>query len=222
MEPNLELLIALGGIATAIGAIWTAVVTRRLARATERSVAQTQQSLAEQSQHLREQNERARLNLEVDLMYRLEERFNSPRFQNYKMRSLTYVKENYFVGDDILEVQDLDLATEQLHDLFDEVGYLTRTGVLPVERVWLQYPGITTAWVLWEPAVKKLREEIGDPRWYEDYEYLYYQMVDLERQRGGTGARPTKEELRYFVEENLQYVALTEKLTTDDEDRTKE
>jgi hypothetical protein len=213
MDPLLTLVIALGGIATGIGAIWTAVVTRHLARATE-------QSVAEQSQYLREQNERARINLEVDLMYRLEERFNSPRFRNYMIRSLTYVKENYFVDDDLLEVQDLDLATAQVHDLFDEVGYLTKIGVLPVERVWLKLPGIITAWVLWEPAVKKLREEIGDPRWYEDYEYLYYQLVDLERQRGGTGARPTKEELREFVEENLQIVALAEEPATGDEDPT--
>ena len=151
MEPLLTLVIALGGIATGIGAIWTAVVTRHLARATE-------QSVAEQSQYLREQNERARINLEVDLMYRLEERFNSPRFQHYKIRSLTYVKENYFVDDDILEVDELDLASEQLHDFFDEAGYLARIGVLPVERVWSMFRGITTAWVLWEPAVKKQRE----------------------------------------------------------------
>jgi hypothetical protein len=211
MEPFLTLVIALGGIATGIGAIWTAVVTRHLARATE-------QSVAEQSQYLREQNERARINLEVDLMYRLEERFNSPRFQNYKIRSLTYVKENYFVDDDILEVHELDLASEQLHDFFDEAGYLARIGVLPVERVWSMFPGITTGWVLWEPAVKKQREEWGDPQVYEDYEYLYYQLVDLDRQRGGTGARPTKEELRAFVEDNLQYVALAEKPATGDAD----
>jgi hypothetical protein len=211
MEPLLTLVIALGGIATGIGAIWTAVVTRHLARATE-------QSVAEQSQYLREQNERARINLEVDLMYRLEERFNSPRFQNYKIRSLTYVKENYFVDDDILEVDELDLASEQLHDFFDEAGYLARIGVLPVERVWSMFPGITTGWVLWEPAVKKQREEWGDSRLFEDYEYLYHKLVDLERQRGGTGARPTKEEMREFVEDNLQYVVMAEKPATGDAD----
>jgi hypothetical protein len=214
MEPFLTLVIALGGIATGIGAIWTAVVTRHLARATE-------QSLAEQSQYLREQNERARINLEVDLMYRLQERFDSPLFQNYKKRSLTYVKENYFVDDDILEVSNLDPASEQLHDLFEDVGYLTRIGVLSVERVWANYREIPTAWVLWEPAVKKLREEKDDPRVYEDYEYLYHQMVDLDRQSGGTGARPTKQELRQFVENNLRYVAVTEKPAAGGEDPTK-
>jgi hypothetical protein len=82
MESWLTLVIALGGMATGIGAIWTALVTRHLARATERNVVQYEKSLAEQSQHLREQNERARINLEVDLMYRLVELFNSPRYKN--------------------------------------------------------------------------------------------------------------------------------------------
>jgi len=214
MDMLLALVIAVGGIATGIGAIWTAVVTRHLARATERSV-------AEQSRYLREQNERARINLEVDLMYMLEERFDSPRFHNYRINSLTYVKENYFVDDDILEVHELDLASERLLNFFDEAGHLARIGVLPVERIRAMFPGVTMVWVLWEPAVEKLREEEGDPQWYEDCEYLYHQIVDLDRKRGGTGARPSKEELREFVEDNLQYVALADKPAAGDEDTTK-
>jgi len=80
MEPLLTLVIGLGSIATGISAIWTAVVTRRLVRATE-------QSLAEQSQGLREQNERARLNLEVDLLTRYEDRFVSPHFLSRRTRA---------------------------------------------------------------------------------------------------------------------------------------
>jgi hypothetical protein len=186
MEPNLELLIALGGIATAIGAIWTAVVTRRLARATERSVAQTGQSLAAQSQHLREQNERARLNLEVDLTYKLAERWNSQLFRNLQ-----------------------------------KIGYLTRTGVLQPERVWSEYGGAKMAWVLFEPAVKKAREEWRDPALYEDMEYLVHQMVDLDRQRGVESEHPTKEDLRRFVEKNLLAAEAGKEATAGDEDSTK-
>jgi hypothetical protein len=209
----LDLLIALGAIATGIGAIWTAMVTRSLVRTTERSV-------DEQSQSLREQNERARITLEVDLLRMIRERFFSPLFQNFRQRSLTYVKENYFTDDDILQVQELDPASEQTHGLFDEVGYFCRSGILPAERVWAFLPGITYAWVLWEPAVKKLREETGDPHWYEHFEYLYQRCIAIERQRGGTGTRPTKEELRDFVEENLQYLEV-EKPATSDGDSTK-
>jgi hypothetical protein len=207
---SLELLIALGGIATGIGAIWTAVVTRNLARATERSV-------SEQSQILREQNERDRIYLEVYLKYRMEERFESEPFQNYRLRSLTHVKDNYFADGDILHVQDLDPATEQVHDFFEDVGYLCRVGVLPVERVWSEYPAIAKDWVLWEPAVKKIREETPDPHRYEHFEYLYHQIVALERQRGGKGERPTKEELRKFVEDNLEYVQIENPATGEEE-----
>jgi hypothetical protein len=216
MEPILTLVIALGGIATGIGAIWTALVTRHLARATERSVVQSEKSLAEQSQHLREQNERARINLEVDLMYRLVELFNSPRYQNYRKRSLTYVIENYFADDNILEVQHLDPASEAIFSFFEDIGYLTRIGVLRIERVWRQFEGILYAWTLWEHAVKKVREEFQDPLAFEELEYLYRQLVDYDIQRGGTGAPPTQEELRQFVESKLRSATL------DDEDAAKE
>jgi hypothetical protein len=190
MEPLLTLVIAVGGIATGIGAIWTAVVTRHLARLTEES--------------LREQNERARINLEVDVMQRLDERVLSQRYQNYLLRSFAYVKENYFVDDDILEVDYLDLASSQILNFYEELGYLTTTGVLQLERVWNSYgDDLTTSWVLWEPAVKKRREELKDPTIFEHMEYLYHQLLDLDRQRGLGSERPTKEELRRYVEDSL-------------------
>ena len=59
------------------------------------------------------------------------------------------------------------------------------------------------AWVLWERAVQKEREAWQEPDLFEDMEYLYRQMVDLERQRGVRSERPTKEELRRWVEHEL-------------------
>ena len=213
MESFLTLIIALGGIATGIGAIWAALaarrqaqVTERQAQLTERSLAQTERSLAEQGQILREQNERARLSLEVDLLYKLEERWDSQRFWNIRKRHVTYLKENCFVDDRIVGVQHLDAATEQILDFFEEVGYLTRTGVLRLEHVWYRWSGVLTDWVLCEPAIERLRDERGDPRVYEELENLQRQMADLERQRTGRSEPPTKEELREFVERNLHYV----------------
>ena len=173
---------------------------------TKLPLAQTERSLAEQGQILREQNERARLSLEVDLMYKLEERWDSQRFWNLRKRFVRYLKENCFVDDQILEVQQLDAATEQILDFFEGVGYLTRIGVLRVEHVWHLWSGVLTDWALCEPAIKKLRDERGDPRVYEELENLQRQMADLERQRTGRYEPPTKEELREFVERNLHYV----------------
>ena len=219
METFLTLVIAVGGIATGIGAIWAALAARRQAQVserqaqlTERSLAQTERRLSEQGQILREQNERARLSLEVDLMYKLQERFDSQRFQNLRKRHLTYLKENIFVEDEILEVRHLDAATEQIFDFFEEVGYLTRIGVLRLEEVWRLWAGVQSDWQLCEPAIKKLRDERGDPRIYEELEHLKRQMDDLERQRSGRSEPRTKEELREFVERNLRIVtALVEK-----------
>jgi hypothetical protein len=91
-------------------------------------------------------------------MYKLEERWRNPRFQNHRMRSFKYVKDNFFVDDDILEVQHFNPGTGLISNFFEEVGYLTRTGVLRVERVWHTYsPGILMGWPLWEPAAKKWR-----------------------------------------------------------------
>ena len=214
VDTLLTLVIALGGIATGIGAIWAALAARRQAQVserqalvTERSVAQTERSLAEQGQILREQNERARISFEVDLIYKLQERFDSQRFQYLRKKHLTYLKESLFVDDEILEVQHLDAATEQMFDFFEEVGYLARTGVLRLEQVWHLWSGVQSDWLLCEPAVKKLRYERGDPRIYEELEHLHHQMADLERQRSRRSEPPTKEELREFVERNLRYVA---------------
>ncbi len=213
MDTFLTLVIALGGIATGIGAIWAAwaarrqgQVTERQAQLTEQSLAQTERSLAEQGQILREQNERARLSLEVDLMYKLEERWDSQRFWNIRKRHVRYLKENCFVDDQVVGVQHLDAATEQILDFFEEVGYLTRIGVLRSEKVWHLWSGVLTDWALCEPAIKRMRDERGDPHIYEELETLQRQMAELERRRTGRYEPPTKEQLREFVERNLHYV----------------
>jgi hypothetical protein len=101
------------------------------------------------------------------------------------------VKENYFVDDDLLEVQHLDTATVQLLDFFEELGYLISIGALPVERVWFAFNfSLLMAWVLWEPGIKRLREERGDPGVYKEFENLYHRMVDFERQSTGSSEPP--------------------------------
>ena len=216
MESLLTLIIAVGGIATGVGAIWAALVARRQAQISE-------QSLIEQGQFLREQSERARVSLEVDLMYKLDERLDSQRYRNFRRRSFMYVKENYFVDDDILEVQHLDTATVQLLDFFEELGYLVSIGVLPIERVWFTFNrSLITAWVLWEPGIKRLREERGDPGVYEEFENLYHRMVDSELRSTGRSEPPTKEDLRQFVEDHLRYVEDTERPATGEAGAKKE
>jgi hypothetical protein len=60
---------------------------------------------------------------------------------------------------------------------------------------------------MWEPAVKKLREEWADPSKYTNFEHLHRQGLDLDRKRGCTGAPPTKEQLRHWFEAGQQVEA---------------
>jgi hypothetical protein len=204
MEPLLTLVIALGGIATGIGAIWTAVVTRHLARATERSVAQTEQSLAEQSQNLREQNERARINLEVDLLLRLDDRFSSPDMLASRRSAAKYIKDNFIVDDDLREVQHYNRAAWDVLNFFEQVGYLTQLGVLSLESVWNQFGMFSRGyWELYQPAIQKERVESKDPRLYEHWEQLVHLLVDFSRRLDGDSGEAsfTNEAQRHFVEE---------------------
>src|SRR5215204_3011086 len=96
MEALLTLVIAVGGVATGVGAIWTAMVARRQAQLTERS--------------LSEQNERLRLSLELDLLTRLEDRFESPHFLSRRRVATKCLLDNAFVEEDVVEVGRLNRA----------------------------------------------------------------------------------------------------------------
>jgi len=92
MESILTLLIALGGIATGIGAIWTSLVARRQAMLTE-------QTLIEQRRSLREQEERARLSFEMDMLFKLADRFESPAFLHARRTAAGCIKEHFFTDE---------------------------------------------------------------------------------------------------------------------------
>jgi len=211
MEAYITLVIAIGGIATGIGAIWTALVARRQlgeqrrlleedAVIARRQAQLMEQSLIQQHESLQSQNERARVSLEVDVMYRLWTQWESPAYEGYRRKSMQYVFDHYVVNDELLEVQHIDAAARLMADFFEEVGYLTGGGVVSIERVMSTFGRqVRLGWALWEPAVKRLREESSTPYRYANYEDLYHRILDYDRERGGTGKPPTKAELERFV-----------------------
>jgi hypothetical protein len=192
MEPLLTLVIALGGIATGVGAIWTAVVTKRLVRTTE-------DSLAEQSQSLHEQNERARITLEYDLLTRLDDRLTTPYYLRTIREASKYLRDNAFMGDEIVEVSSMTFALGEVCAFFEDVGGLLRQGVIRAETVWDKYgSGAQIFWLLCKPAIEKERKEWKDPTLYEQFEYLCHIMAELDRKRGIPA--PTQELLRQTME----------------------
>ena len=223
MDTFLTLVIALGGIATGIGAIWTAMlarrqldeqrrfleeqteIARRQAQATEQSLAQTERSLAEQLQGLQEQNDRARLSYEVDTMLKMGDRWESPAFLDIRREAAKHVKEHFFAADGgLLDVEHLDIYASRLLGLFELLGDLVKEGIVRDERVWHSFGyGVRTYWALYRPAIEKAREEYEDPTIFEDVERLEALMADLDRERGVGEAMISKQELRRYVEDQL-------------------
>lgn len=186
MEMFLTLVIAVAYIATGIGAIWAALVARRQAQVTERSLA--------------EQNERARLTLEYDLLTRLDDRAINPYSVRQIREASKYLRDNAFVGDDIVELPSFPFALGEVCDFFDEVGALLRQGVLRAESVWNVYGILAQAyWLVCKPTIEKEREEWKNPTLYENFEYLCRALAELDRKRGVPAHTP--ERLRQLMED---------------------
>jgi hypothetical protein len=189
------LVIAVGGIATGIGAIWAAMLARRQTQLTERS-------FAEQVQILREQNEQARFHLEADILLRVYDRYVNPFFLSSRSDAAKHVLDNFFADEELKEVEYLNTAAIEVGNFFEQLGHLQSMGAVSDEAVWgICALVIRSYWTLYEPAIKKLREEWQSPEVYSSFERLNDRMVALDRERGAE--TPTKEALRAFMEEEL-------------------
>ncbi len=220
VDTLLTLVIALGGIATGIGAIWAAVVARRQAQVTERSLEEqrrflkeqnetarrqtqlTEQSLAQTERSLAEQSEHSRLTLELDLLTRLEDRFESPRFSSSRKNAAKHVLDkldNFFADSDTVEEPRLNRATLEVANFFEGVGYFQSRGALQDESVLHSFGQMAQVyWSVLEPAIQKMREENEDPAIYEDFERLNRLVDELNSERGFKS--PTQEQLRQIMQ----------------------
>jgi hypothetical protein len=186
VDTLLTLVIALGGIATGIGAIWTAALARR--------------QLDEQRLFLGEQNERARLTLEFDLLTRLEDRFESPRFLVRRRNAARHVMDAFFKDDGTVEAGVFNRASYDVANFFESVGYYQRRGALRIESVWHTFGTATREyWSAYGPTVLEMREEQNDPTVYEDFERLERLVADLSSERDMPSL--TRDQLRQIMED---------------------
>ena len=230
MDTWLTLVIALGGIATGIGAIWAAMLARRQLDEQRRFLVEqieiarrqaqaTEQSLSEQNERAREENERARLSFEVDTMLKMRDRWESPTFLDIRRNAANHVKEHFFTADGgLLDVEHLDVYASRLLGLFELLGDLVKEGIVRDEKVWHVFGwAVRQYWALYRPAIEKMREEYEDPTIFEDFERLEALMADLDRERGVGEAMISKQELRRYVEDQLNPLATEEAPTRDRE-----
>jgi hypothetical protein len=211
METYITIVIALGGIATGIGAIWTAMLTRRQlgeqrrllqedAVIARRQAELMEQSLMQQRESLEAENQRARVGLEVDVTYKLWEQWESPTYQGYRRDGTQYVIDHFLVNGKLQDVTHVDSASRLMFDFFEHIGYLTKSGVLSIERVTNTFAReLQFGWPLFESAIKALREESSTPYRYAHCEDLYHRALEYDRSRGGTGEPLTKAELERIL-----------------------
>jgi hypothetical protein len=221
VDTFLTLVIAVGGIATGIGAIWTAMlarrqldeqhrfleeqieIARRQAQATEQSLSEQNERAREENERAREENERARRSFEVDMMLKLDDRWDSPTFRNRRTKSAEHIKEYFFADDDggLLDVEHMDESTRELLNFYEMLGDLVRQGVLRSQTVWNRFGlRVRTTWALLRPAIEKMRQEEKDPTLLEDFEHLGALMAELDRERGLGEEYISKQQQRYYVE----------------------
>jgi hypothetical protein len=206
MDTFLTLVIALGGITTGIGAIWAAMLARRQGRVTEQSLREQLKSFQEQNKSFQEQNERARLSLEVDMLLKFYERFQGKGLSQSETRrsAAKHIKDNFFRGDnDLLEVDHLNKAGEDVLNFFELMGLLVRAATIDERLVQELFAfRLVRYWELCKPAVERAREEDRSPDLWVNFEYLANRMIALAKVDGGIEAEGfTKTQLRRFVEE---------------------
>jgi hypothetical protein len=179
-------------------------IARNQAQLTEQSLTEQRQSFQEQTEIARrqsqltersliDQNERSRLNLELDLLYRLRDRFESSYFLSRRRRAAKYATDNFAVEGDIAQAGRFNRAAYDVANFFEDLGYLQRIGALQAETVYHSF-GIMarTYWALYGNAINELREEYGDAEIYEDFERLERVVADLDRERH---VEPTTQEV---------------------------
>jgi hypothetical protein len=203
----LTLIIALGGIATGIGAIWTAMLARRQLDEQRRflgeqnEIARSQAQLTERS--LAEQNERVRLNLEVDLLLRLEDRFDGPHMLAIRRRAARYIKDTFFSDGSLREVHTLNHDVWEVLNFYEDLGYFVTIGAVRPYTAWRSFGmGSFAYWALSKPAIAEERERTKEPNLYQDWERLTNRLVELARRSGEEfKGEFTEEELLEFIEE---------------------
>ena len=110
---------------------------------------------------------------------------NNPQYRSTTKAAAKYLLDNAFVDDDVVEMERLNTATMEVCNFFEDVGEMLRLGVLSDVSVWNRYSAAAHSyWSAYKPSIEKMREEYGDPAYYEEFEYLSRVMDEMDRKRG--------------------------------------
>ena len=96
-----------------------------------------------------------------------------------------------------------------LLNFFETLGYLVRRGMVDKEMIWIEFSiKIQGWWSVYAKNIKNLRIEDEDETLYEEFEYLYNEMLDLEIERrliSKKQATFSKDKIEQFLKSELKF-----------------
>jgi len=113
---------------------------------------------------------RSRASFRVELILKLDDRFNSKDFRQLRIKAVKSILKNNFKD------------TEEIFDFFETVGLLLRKGTLDKEMVWNTFfYWIHHYWIIGSEYITDQRRD--DPTTWEDFNYLHEQVIKVEKRR---------------------------------------
>lgn len=143
------------------------------------------------------EGKRMRLQLGVDNMWRLIEKWDEPSLQASRSEAAEDLLDNWSHRENLPNSALVTL------DLFELLAYLViRSKTLSIEDAWINFSGPAIQW--WHvcrPGIAAFRAD--DPTIYEDFASLAERLISLEEERRGMTRdelRPSDEDLIAFLE----------------------
>jgi len=113
---------------------------------------------------------RSNFSMSVDLILKLDDKFNNDSFKKLRRVAAKNIMKNNFK------------EAEDVFDFFETLGLLLRKGALDKEMVWNTFfYWIHHYWITGIDYITK--EQRDDPPTWEDFEYLHEQVIKVEKKR---------------------------------------
>ena len=121
------------------------------------------------------QSRQNRFALGIDLLLKLDDRFNTMRAS--RQNAATYLKEKQGIRTGIdVSIKDLEHDLDEVLDFFDQLGYFLKRSALERGAVWSAFYDQVHHWYCNAKDYMTPQRQ-GDPTIWENFEYLNTQLV---------------------------------------------
>jgi len=141
----------------------------------------------EQIHILKDQTEVARSTVRYDLLLRVDDRFNSAEAQSNRWRAAEKLKGalSQRVPKEYWNADEAGTAVEDVLNVLELMGALSRTGVVDKENLWSLFSYHIVNYYLYCEKAQYFEGWLEDPTFYEEFKTLYREMQKVSKTRTG-------------------------------------